>query len=127
MSGQNKAYIVFYGTQWGTSSTDANGNLKFSNDPAGAAGAAQQMFKGIGTDGETWPADLTQWCDGAASRRRDLLPAPGATHPLPEAASWPACGTTTRRPRRPRDPRQLANEAIKAAAHFGNTTAASNR
>jgi len=64
-SGRNKVYLVFYGLQWGTASTDANGNLKFSLDRYGAAGAAQQMFKGIGTNGETWQADLTQWCDGA--------------------------------------------------------------
>ncbi len=63
-SGHSKVYLVFYGTQWGTSSTDANGNLKFTGDQYGAAGAAQQMFKGIGTNNELWSADLTQWCDG---------------------------------------------------------------
>src|SRR5437868_58106 len=57
--GQSKVYLVFYGSQWGTQTTDANGNLKFSNDTAGAAGAAQQMFKGIGTNNETWSAELT--------------------------------------------------------------------
>src|SRR5438270_8305840 len=31
-SGKEKVYIVFWGTQWGTSSTDSNGNLKFTND-----------------------------------------------------------------------------------------------
>jgi len=67
MSGQNKVYLVFYGTQWGTSSTDANGDLQFTNDTAHAASAAQEMFKGIGTNGETWQNELTQWCNGAAS------------------------------------------------------------
>ena len=67
LSGQSKVYLVFYGTQWGTSSTDGNGNLAFTGDTAGAAGAAQQMFKGIGTNGELWSAELTQWCDGVAT------------------------------------------------------------
>src|SRR6185437_9142014 len=63
-SGHSKVYIVFYGTQCGTSSTDGNGNLKFSGDSSGVASVAQQMFKGIGTNNELWSADLTQWCDG---------------------------------------------------------------
>ncbi len=37
-SGHSKVYLVFYGNQWGTQSTDANGNAKFSGDSAGAAG-----------------------------------------------------------------------------------------
>src|SRR4029079_19472990 len=65
-SAHSKVYLVFYGTQWGTQSTDANGNAKFTGDSSGAAGVTQQMFKGIGTNGELWSADLTQWCDGPA-------------------------------------------------------------
>ena len=126
MSGQNKVYLVFYGTQWGTSSTDANGNLKFTNDAAGAAGAAQQMFKGIGTNGETWQNDLTQWCNGAAAgatscaagltripRQSNILA--GVWYDNTVASPTAATGT------------QLAQEAIKAAAHFGNTATGSNR
>jgi hypothetical protein len=126
MSGQNKVYIIFYGTQWGTSSTDANGNLKFTNDAAGAAGAAQQMFKGIGTNGETWQNELTQWCNGAASGATTCaagLPRiPRQSNIL--AGVWydngvasPAAATGT----------QLAQEAVKAAGHFGNTATGSNR
>jgi serine protease len=126
MSGQNKVYIVFYGTQWGTSSTDANGNLAFTNDAVHAASAAQQMFKGIGTNGETWQNELTQWCNGAASGATScaagLTRIPRQTNIL--AGVWydntvasPAAATGT----------QLAQEAIKAAAHFGNTATGSNR
>jgi len=126
MAGQNKVYLVFYGTQWGTSSTDANGNLKFTGDANGSAGAAQQMFKGIGTNGETWQNDLTQWCNGAASGATScasgLTRVPRQSNIL--AGVWydnskasPAAATAA----------QLANEAIAAAAHFGNTTSASNR
>jgi len=129
LSGQSKVYLVFYGTQWGTQTTDANGNLKFSNDTAGAAGATQQMFKGIGTNAELWSAELTQWCDGAGvSSGATSCPASGANYiPYQQnvfAGAWydntvasPASATGT----------QLAQEAIKAAAHFGNTAAGSNR
>ncbi|HEU5271079.1 MAG TPA: Ig domain-containing protein [Jatrophihabitans sp.] len=128
VSGHNKTYLIFYGTQWGTSSTDANGNLKFTGDSAGAAGAAQQMFKGIGTNGELWSADLTQWCDGAALRAT-ACPASGASY-VPyqtggvlsgvwydNSAASPSAATSA----------QLGQEAVKAAGHFGNTTAAANR
>ena len=35
-SGTPKVYIVVYGSQWGTSSTDASGNMTMSNDSVGA-------------------------------------------------------------------------------------------
>ena len=127
LKGQSKVYLVFYGTQWGTVSTDANGNLKFTNDTAGAAGAAQQMFKGIGTNGELWSAELTQWCDDAATGATSCA-ASDTTHiPYQQnifAGAWydnsaasPSAATAA----------QLAAEANKAAAHFGNTTTAANR
>jgi serine protease len=127
LDGQSKVYLVFYGTQWGTSSTDANGNLKFTNDTAGAAGAAQQMFKGIGTNSELWSAELTQWCDDMATGASSC--AAGDTTRIPYqqnifAGAWydnsaasPSAATAA----------QLATEANKAAAHFGNTTSAANR
>ncbi len=128
-SGHSKVYLVFYGTQWGTQSSDANGNAKFTGDASGAAGAVQQMFKGIGTNSELWSADLTQWCDGAGVATGATSCPAGATH-IPyqsggvlagvwydSAAASPAAATG----------HQLGVEAVKAASHFGNTTAASNR
>ncbi|MFE5587359.1 putative Ig domain-containing protein [Kitasatospora sp. NPDC056531] len=128
-SGHSKVYLVFYGNQWGTQTTDANGNAKFSGDSAGAAGATQQMFKGIGTNGETWSADLTQWCDGP-NVAAGAVSCPSNANFVPyqsggvlsgvwydNAAASPAQASGN----------QLAQEAVKAAGHFGNTTAASNR
>ncbi|GAA2790343.1 hypothetical protein GCM10010441_14400 [Kitasatospora paracochleata] len=128
-SGHSKVYLVFYGNQWGTQTTDANGNAKFSGDSAGAAQATQNMFKGIGTNGETWSADLTQWCDGA-SVAAGATSCPANANFVPyqsggvlsgvwydNAAASPASATG----------HQLGVEAVNAAAHFGNTTAASNR
>jgi hypothetical protein len=128
-SGHSKTYLVFYGTQWGTQSTDANGNAKFTGDSAGAAGATQQMFKGIGTNSERWSADLTQWCDGPnVASGATSCPANAAFVPYQtggvlsgvwydNSAASPSAASAL----------QLGNEAVKAAAHFGNTTAASNR
>ena len=130
LSGQSKVYLIFYGNQWGTSTTDANGYLNFSNDAAGAGPAAQKMFKGIGTNGELWSAELTQWCDGpGVATGASSCPSSGSIARIPyqqnvlagvwydNSAASPSAATGD----------QLAAEANKAAAHFGNTTAASNR
>ena len=127
-SGQVKVYLVFYGTQWGTSSTDSNGNLAFTGDSYGAASAVQQMFKGIGTNNETWSADLTQWCDGPnVANGAGSCPSNANFVPYQQnvlagvwydnSAASPSSATGT----------QLAQEAVRAAAHFGNTATGSNR
>ena len=124
-----KVYLVFWGTQWGTASTNAQGNLTFSKDPDGGAPYLQQLFKGLGTNNELWSGTMTQYCDGS-------LVALGATScpsgaPLigyptggdlagvwyDNSAAEPSAATG----------HQIGVEAVNAAAHFGNTTAASNR
>ncbi|MCX4751670.1 putative Ig domain-containing protein [Kitasatospora sp. NBC_01287] len=127
--GKSQVYLVFYGNQWGTQSTDSNGNAKFSGDADGAAGAAQQMFKGIGTGNELWSADLTQWCDGPnVATGATSCPSNASFVPYQaggvlsgvwydNAAASPSAATG----------HQLGQEAVNAAAHFGNTTAAANR
>ncbi|OLE20747.1 MAG: hypothetical protein AUG49_23990 [Catenulispora sp. 13_1_20CM_3_70_7] len=124
-----KVYLVFYGTQWGTQTTNSRGDLTFSGDAAGAAGAAQEMFKGIGTNNELWSAALTQWCDGPnVTAGATSCPTNGSFVPYPSggvlAGSWydntaasPAAATQ----------QQLSLEAANAAKHFGNITAAANR
>ncbi|HEY4459349.1 MAG TPA: Ig domain-containing protein [Pseudonocardiaceae bacterium] len=128
-SGHSKVYFVFYGSQWGTQGTDGNGNMTFSGDPDGGAPVAQQMFKGIGTGNELWSADLTQWCDGPnVQSGATSCPSNGAFIPYQSggvlagvwydnSAASPSAATG----------HQLGTEAVKAAAHFGNTTAAANR
>ncbi|HET6876453.1 MAG TPA: putative Ig domain-containing protein [Jatrophihabitans sp.] len=127
-SGHSKVYLVFYGTQWGTQ-TVSNGISSFSGDPDHAAEAAQNMFKGIGTNNERWSADLTQWCDGPnVASGATSCPSNASFIPYQSggvlAGVWydnskasPASATAA----------QLGTEAVNAAAHFGNTTAASNR
>lgn len=128
-SGKNKVYLVFYGSQWGTEGTDSNGNATFSNDADGGAPVAQQMFKGIGTGNELWSADLTQWCDGPnVSAGATSCPSNAAFVPYQSGGvlsgvwydnSAASPGTASGN--------QLGQEAVAAAAHFGNTTSASNR
>jgi serine protease len=127
-SGTPKVYLVFWGSQWGSSGTDSNGNLTLSNDSAGAAPYLQNLFKGIGTGGELWSGAMTQYCDGAVSAGATSCPA-GASHvgyPTGGALAgvWADTGSPTPTTS---TAAQLGQEAVKAASHFGNTTAASNR
>jgi serine protease len=128
VTGSPKIYLVFWGSQWGSAGTNANGDLTFSNDYDGGAPTIQELFKGLGTDGELWSGTMTQYCDGPLVATGATTCPSGAPHvgyPAGTALAgvWydntaePAAATQT----------QLGNEAIAAAAHFGNTTAASNR
>jgi hypothetical protein len=124
--GAPKVYIIFWGSTWGTQSTDANGNMTFSTDTAGAAPKIQQMFKGVGTGNELWSGIATQYCEGVATGTQ--ICGTSGTH-----VGYPTGGalagvwydnsavslTTTEH--------QIAVEAVAAASHFGNTTPALNR
>ncbi len=128
-SGTPRVYLVVYGSQWGSSSTDANGNMQLSNDSVGAVPYLQMLFKGLGTGGEQWSGTMTQYCDGpGVSAGATSCPASAAHIGYPtggafagiwydNSVSSPSAASGN----------QLANEAIRAAAHFGNTTAAANR
>jgi serine protease len=130
LDGHAKVYLVFYGSQWGTQSTNSSGDITLSGDPDGAAPVAQEMFKGIGTGNELWSAVLTQWCDGSGvTAGATSCPASGASY-VPyqsggvlsgvwydNSAASPSAATGN----------QLGQEAVKAAGHFGNTTSAANR
>ncbi|GAA0695981.1 PKD domain-containing protein [Dyella marensis] len=129
-SGTPKVYLVVYGSQWGTAGTDANGNMTLSGDSAGAVPYLQQMFKGLGTNGELWSGVMTQYCDGAGVSSGATACPTGASYVgyptggatlagvwYDNSAASPSNATAA----------QLGQEAVKAAGHFGNTTAASNR
>jgi hypothetical protein len=124
--GAPKVYLIFWGNGWGTQSTDANGNLTFSADSAGAAPRLQMMFKGLGTGGELWSGIPTQYCEGVATGTQ-ICGTAGTHIGYPTggnlAGVWydnSAVSTST-------NGHQIAVEAIAAASHFGNTTAALNR
>lgn len=128
-SGTPKVYLVFWGTQWGTSGTDASGNLTFTGDPKNAAPYMQNWIKGLGTNGELWSGVMTQYCDGPLVATGATTCPAGAPHVgyptggalagvwYDNSAASPTAATGN----------QIAAEAVRAAAHFGNLTAASNR
>ncbi|TDU02033.1 putative Ig domain-containing protein [Streptomyces sp. 846.5] len=128
-SGHSKVYLVFYGNQWGTKSTNSAGDSTFSGDADGAAPVAQEMFKGIGTGSELWSADLTQWCDGpnvstgATSCPSNATFIPYQTGGVLAGVWYDNAGASPSAA----SGHQLGVEAVNAAAHFGNTTAAANR
>ena len=113
-----RVYLVFYGSQW-----------TGGGDPDGAATYLQHLFAGIGTGGELWSGTMTQYCDGPTV-------SPGATS-CPSGAphvGYPASGAlagvwfdTAGPSPSNASAAQLAAEAARAAAHFGNTTPAANR
>ncbi|MGH8401123.1 MAG: pre-peptidase C-terminal domain-containing protein, partial [Gammaproteobacteria bacterium] len=130
LNGHVKVYLVFYGSGWGTQSTNGNGDAVFSGDPDGAAQAAQEMFKGIGMGGETWSADLTQWCQGISSGSSSCPANTPASSFVPYQSGGVLAGVwedTSHSSPINATAAQLGQEAVAAAAHFGNTTAASNR
>jgi Putative Ig domain len=127
-TGHEKVYLVFYGSQWGTQGTDGSGNTTLSGDPSGEAPYVQKLTKGIGTSNELWSGVMTQYCDGvsagaqtcpASNTQHVAYPTGGAYAGIwvDESAASPSQATG----------HQLGVEAVNAATHFGNTTAASNR
>ena len=129
VSGHPMVYLVVYGSQWGTAGTDANGNMTLSNDPVGAVPYLQLMFQGLGTGGELWSGVLTQYCDGAGVANgatscpgnADFIayPSGGAFAGIWYDNASPSPSSATQS--------DLGKEAVRAAQHFGNTTAAANR
>jgi hypothetical protein len=127
-TGHQQVYLVFWGSQWGTQGTDGNGNVTLSGDPSGMAPYVQQFIKGLGTNNELWSGVLTQYCDGVATGAQSC-PASNNEHvayPTGGALSGVWVDESAPEPAAATEP-QLATEAINAAGHFGNTTAAANR
>jgi serine protease len=105
-----KVYLVFWGSQW-------------SSDPSGEASILEQFFNGLG--GSSWLNTVTQYCQGVSSGTifcsgsGQAAGNPGTIY----AGYWYDNGSAA--PTHPTQS-QLAAEAVKAAGHFGNTSASSN-
>jgi len=110
-TGADKVYLVYWGSQWN------------NNDPSGEAAIQQNFFNGVG--GSVWNNSVTQYCQGVASGTVTCgSSGTHATNPTGVLAGvWKDNGAAA--PSRPSQS-QLASEAIAAAAHFGNTSAAAN-
>jgi hypothetical protein len=128
-SGTPKIYLVFWGSQWGTQGTDASGNLTFSADAKGGAPYAQKLFKGLGTGNELWSGVMTQYCDGssvAAGATSCPSGSPHVGYPTGGAFAGVWYDNSAAEPSAASG-HQIGQEAVNAAGHFGNTTAAANR
>jgi serine protease len=127
-TGDERVYLVFYGSQWGTMSTNGKGDDTFSGDSAGEAPYVQELFKGLGTGGELWSGVMTQYCQGVSAGAQFC---PGRARHVAYPHGGALAGVWADVNNGPSPPQasgnQLAQEAASAAAHFGNTTAALNR
>lgn len=105
-----RVYVVFYGSQW-------------SSDPSGEAALVQNFLTGVG--GSSWLNSVVQYCQGVSSGTYFCNGAgTAAGNPAGILAGvWFDNGITA--PSRPAQS-DLAAEAVRAAAHFGNTAAGSN-
>jgi serine protease len=106
-----KIYLVFWGSQWN------------NNDPSGEAAVLESFYGGVGSS--SWLSTVTQYCQGVAS---GTVFCNGAGTPAGNQANMYAgvwYDNASAAPSRPRQS-QIAAEGVRAAAHFGNTTAASN-
>jgi serine protease len=104
-----EVYLVLWGSQW-------------SSDPSGEATILHNFLTAAG--GSKWLNSVTQYCQGIASGSSTCGSTGNAGNPTGIlAGTWSDNGSAA-----PSSPSQtqLGNEAIAAAAHFGNTTADSN-
>lgn len=126
-SGTPKIYLVFWGKQWGTK-TVVGGISHFSADASGGAPYIQNLFKGLGTGSESWSGTMTQYCDGSSATTGSTTCSSSANH-----VGYPTSGTLAGVwfpggfEYGSVSQAQIAGQAVKAAKHFGNLTAASNR
>ena len=126
-TGRPRVYLVFHGSQWGSTGTDPAGYTTFSGDRSGVAVRLQQLFSGIGTGGELWSGVLTQYCEGVAPLAQGCpADVPHVGYPTGGALAGVFADTALPAPDRETG-RQLAQAAVAAAVHFGNTAPEQNR
>lgn len=106
-------YIVYWGSQWGTSS--------ITNDPSGLAPLQLSFFQHAYGSGDTWSNSVTQFCQGVATGTTQCgSSGTHVGHPAsnPVGGTWLDSGVTA-----PNKPGQsaIAAEAVRAASHFGVT------
>ncbi|HEY2378278.1 MAG TPA: hypothetical protein VGH98_20035 [Gemmatimonadaceae bacterium] len=106
-----RAYVVFWGSQWN------------NNDPSGEAATVQSFLNGVG--GSSWLNSVTQYCQAVSSGTvycNGAGAAAGNTTGILVGVWFDNGGAAPSHPSQS----NLASEAVRAAAHFGNTSASSN-
>jgi serine protease len=106
-----KIYLVVWGSQWN------------SGDPSGEVGILQSFYSGMG--GSPWLNSVTQYCQGVAVGT--IICGGSGVHAGNQSGLYAATWTdnASAAPSHPSQ-NELAAEAVRAAAHFGNTGAGSN-
>jgi hypothetical protein len=111
-TGADTVYLVYWGSQWN------------NNDPSHEATIQQSFFNGVG--GSSWNNSVTQYCEGVASGTITCgLSGIHAANPSKGVFGGYWYDNATAASSSPSQS-QLAAEAVRAAAHFGNTAAGSN-
>lgn len=106
-----KVYLVIWGSQW------------VNNDPSGEAALLQSFFNDLG--GSSWFNSVTQYCQGVATGT-EFCNGQGTAAGNPAGmyqGVWFDTGSSVKS--RPRQS-DIAAEAVRAAAYFGNTSSSSN-
>jgi hypothetical protein len=106
-----RVYLVLWGSQW------------TNNDPSGEAGIVESFL--TGASGSSWLNSVTQYCQGVASGTFFCNGAGTAAGNKTGEFIGFWYDNATAAPTHPKQS-QLASEAVRAAAHFGNTSVASN-
>jgi hypothetical protein len=111
VKGTDKVYLVAWGSGW-------------SSDPSGEVALLQDFFGKVG--GSSWNNSVTQYCDGVATGT--ISCGTSGNHAVNPNGSLLG-GTWADPNAAPAHPTQsdLAAEAARAAAHFGNTSASVNQ
>jgi len=106
-----KIYLVLWGSQWN------------NNDPSGEETILKNFYSGVG--GSSWLNTVTQYCEGVPTNTVfcNGMGTPAGNQSGIYAGVWADNATTA--PSKPKQS-QFAAEAVRAAAHFGNTSSASN-
>jgi hypothetical protein len=105
-----KIYLVLWGSQWN------------NNDPSGESAILQSFYSGVG--GSSWLNSVIQYCQGVGSGTVFCTSGTPAGNPTGIFGGVFADNGSAA-PTHPSQS-QLAGEAVKAAAHFLNSTAGSN-
>jgi serine protease len=110
IAGASKVYLVYWGSQWN------------NNDPSGEAAIQQSFFRDV--TNSAWNNSVTQYCQGVASGTTSCNGAgtPAINGPTFVDVWYDNASTAPMHPSQ----QQLANEAARAAQHFGNTNQAFN-
>jgi serine protease len=105
-----KVYLVLWGSQWN------------NGDPSGESATLQSFFSHVG--GSSWVNSVTQYCQGVGAGT--VTCGSSGTHAGNGVTLGPVWSDNTSAAPSSPSQSQLAAEAVRAAAHFGNTTSSAN-